>query len=153
MSELTPELSKVFHDAVEKAARKIHDEVMALRLAPRNAESQIVARIEWDCEGLPPVGVSCEYFDGGEWMQCEVVAHRENGAVVLSTDYEAAYVPPQDLRPIRDDDQIEAEARKKQLSSLASLIMQESRAADVEMPEGAATHVASVLLMDGYRKP
>ena len=39
---------------------------------------------QWNGEGLPPVGVDCEYFDGGEWMRCEVVAHRNNAAVGLS---------------------------------------------------------------------
>jgi hypothetical protein len=66
----------------------------------------------WTGEGLPPVGARCEYFDGGEWMPCEVVAHRNNAAVVLSDCYEADFVPRQELRPIRSPEQIAAEERR-----------------------------------------
>ncbi|HDZ3423865.1 TPA: hypothetical protein RSV18_002111 [Pseudomonas aeruginosa] len=55
----------------------------------------------WDGQGLPPVGTNCEYYSNDGWLQCEVVAHRNNAAVVLDHHYEAAFVPPRDLRPIR----------------------------------------------------
>lgn len=48
MNELSPQLAKIIREATEAAARKIHDEVMAMTLAPRNDESQNVARTEWD---------------------------------------------------------------------------------------------------------
>nr|WP_314614159.1 hypothetical protein [uncultured Pseudomonas sp.] len=76
---------------------------------------------QWNGEGLPPVGVDCEYFDGGEWMRCEVVAHRNNAAVVLSDCYEPAFVSQQELRPIRTPDQVAAEERTKAIDELVKV--------------------------------
>lgn len=74
----------------------------------------------WGGEGLPPVGSDCEYFDGGEWMRCEVVAHRNNAAVVLSDCYEPAFVAQQELRPIRTPEQIAAEERERDIKQMIS---------------------------------
>lgn len=74
----------------------------------------------WAGEGLPPVGTRCEYFDGGEWMSCEVVAHRNNAAVVLSDCYEADFVPRRELRPIRTPEQIAAEERYAEIQRICT---------------------------------
>lgn len=76
---------------------------------------------QWDGKGLPPVGVDCEYNDGGEWMRCEVVAHRNNAAVVLSDCYEPAFVSQQELRPIRTPGQVAAEERTKAIDELVKV--------------------------------
>ncbi len=72
----------------------------------------------WDGQGLPPVGTNCEYRSNDGWLQCEVVAHRNNAAVVLNHHYEADFVPPQDLRPLRTPEQITAEEREKAIEEM-----------------------------------
>lgn len=76
------------------------------------------AKVEWNGQGLPPVGTNCEYRSNDGWLQCEVVAHRNNAAVVLNHHYEADFVPPQDLRPIRTPEQIAAEERAKAIEEM-----------------------------------
>lgn len=76
----------------------------------------------WDGQGLPPVGTNCEYRSNDGWLQCEVVAHRNNAAVVLNHHYEADFVPPQDLRPLRTPEQIAAEEREKAALEMAALM-------------------------------
>ncbi|MGD8095643.1 hypothetical protein AAER22_20885 [Pseudomonas aeruginosa] len=80
---------------------------------------EIVERpVTWNGQGLPPVGTNCEYRSNDGWLQCEVVAHRNNAAVVLNHHYEADFVPPQDLRPIRTPEQIAAEERAKAIEEM-----------------------------------
>ncbi|MFU3925856.1 hypothetical protein ACM7G2_28660 [Pseudomonas aeruginosa] len=76
----------------------------------------------WDGQGLPPVGTNCEYRSNDGWLQCEVVAHRNNAAVVLNHHYEADFVPPQDLRPLRTPEQIAADEREKAVGDMAMSI-------------------------------
>lgn len=76
----------------------------------------------WNGQGLPPVGTNCEYRSNDGWLQCEVVAHRNNAAVVLNHHYEADFVPPQDLRPLRTPEQIAAEEREKAALEMAALM-------------------------------
>ncbi|HFF2105782.1 TPA: hypothetical protein ACGBGH_004785 [Pseudomonas aeruginosa] len=76
----------------------------------------------WDGQGLPPVGTNCEYRSSDGWLQCEVVAHRNNAAVVLDHHYEADFVPRQDLRPIRTPEQIAAKEREKAALEMAALM-------------------------------
>ncbi len=99
---------------------------------------------QWDGEGLPPVGVDCEYFDGGEWMRCEVVAHRNNAAVVLSDCYEPAFVSQQELRPFRTPDQVAAEEREKAIAEMVST--------SPMLDKGWARKVCTALFDAGYRK-
>lgn len=99
---------------------------------------------QWDGEGLPPVGVDCEYFDGGEWMRCEVVAHRNNAAVVLSDCYEPAFVSQQELRPFRTPDQVAAEEREKAIAEMVST--------SPMLDKGWARKVCTALFEAGYRK-
>ena len=99
---------------------------------------------QWNGEGLPPVGVDCEYFDGGEWMRCEVVAHRNNAAVVLSDCYEPAFVSQQELRPFRTPDQVAAEEREKAIAEMVST--------SPMLDKGWARKVCTALFDAGYRK-
>ncbi|HHW2622886.1 TPA: hypothetical protein ACUT60_002773 [Pseudomonas aeruginosa] len=92
-------------------------ETTAKRLVPRPAACAH-ASTTWDGQGLPPVGTNCEYRSNDGWLQCEVVAHRNNAAVVLNHHYEADFVPPQDLRPIRTPEQIAAEERAKAIEEM-----------------------------------
>lgn len=62
---------------------------------------------EWSDEGLPPVGVVCEYFDAiyRKWVLACIVAHHCNGKKAIwcgSWDSgELFYGSPQDFRPLR----------------------------------------------------
>ncbi|MCO2927972.1 hypothetical protein FA260_33335 [Pseudomonas aeruginosa] len=86
--------------------------------AEREATFEARPQEAWDGQGLPPVGTNCEYRSNDRWLQCEVVAHRNNAAVVLNHHYEADFVPPQDLRPIRTPEQIAAEEREKAIEEM-----------------------------------
>ena len=73
----------------------------------------------WNGEGLPPVNARCEYIDSdGQWIKCEVVAHRNNAAVILDDHYECALVVSGELRPIRTPEQIAAEERERAVDAL-----------------------------------
>ncbi|PAT52815.1 hypothetical protein [Pseudomonas aeruginosa] len=86
--------------------------------AEREATFEARPQEAWDGQGLPPVGTNCEYRSSDGWLQCEVVAHRNNAAVVLGHHYEADFVPRQDLRPIRTPEQIAAEEREKAIEEM-----------------------------------
>ncbi|HHE7821411.1 TPA: hypothetical protein ACPFLH_001110 [Pseudomonas aeruginosa] len=86
--------------------------------AEREATFEARPQEAWDGQGLPPVGTNCEYRSSDGWLQCEVVAHRNNAAVVLDHHYEADFVPRQDLRPIRTPEQIAAEEREKAIEEM-----------------------------------
>lgn len=101
---------------------------------------------QWNGEGLPPVGARCEYFDGGDWMPCEVVAHRNNAAVVLSDHYEADFVLRHELRPIRTPEQIAAQEREAEIITLATLLAGHQTAWETQRETAAYLYDA------GYRK-
>ncbi|HHX6267734.1 TPA: hypothetical protein ACVGI0_006077 [Pseudomonas aeruginosa] len=86
--------------------------------APEDVWEIVERPVTWNGQGLPPVGTNCEYRSNDGWLQCEVVAHRNNAAVVLNHHYEADFVPPQDLRPIRTPEQIAAEERAKAIEEM-----------------------------------
>ena len=73
--------------------------------------------IEWNGEGLPPVGTVCEVqtWVNREWKQTTILAHHLGFAVhswsTEGDDMEVDSAPPQDFRPIRTPEQIAAEER------------------------------------------
>ncbi|MDU0699518.1 hypothetical protein Q8W87_05415 [Pseudomonas aeruginosa] len=89
--------------------------------AEREATFEAKPQDPWNGQGLPPVGTNCEYRSNDGWLRCEVVAHRNNAAVVLNPHYEADFVPPQDLRPIRTPEQIAADSREKAIDAMLAL--------------------------------
>ncbi|HEJ2104688.1 TPA: hypothetical protein SLV91_003647 [Pseudomonas aeruginosa] len=99
----------------------------------------------WDGQGLPPVGTNCEYRSSDGWLQCEVVAHRNNAAVVLDHHYEADFVPRQDLRPIRTPEQIAAKERSKECDRIFAILSSVER-------EGNRSDMAEALYDAGYRR-
>jgi len=108
---------------------------------------------QWDGKGLPPVGVDCEYNDGGEWMRCEVVAHRNNAAVVLSDCYEPAFVSQQELRPIRSPEQIAADERLHKLRNAHTAIARTLEAFRGDIPaESVSRQVIEAMIDAGYSK-
>lgn len=76
--------------------------------------AKIVARPDgWDGEGLPPVNTFCQYLHYAEqvWLNCEVVAHRNNAAVVIGDDYACDLVERSRLRLLKAPEQIASEER------------------------------------------
>lgn len=102
----------------EGSYRWIHGYMSCNVSAEREATFEARPQEAWDGQGLPPVGTNCEYRSSDGWLQCEVVAHRNNAAVVLGHLYEADFVPRQDLRPIRTPEQIAAEEREKAIEEM-----------------------------------
>lgn len=100
--------------------------------------------VEWS-KGLPPVGTNCEYRSNDGWLQCEVVAHRNNAAVVLNHHYEADFVPPQDLRPLLTPEQIAADERSKECDRIFVILSSVER-------EGNRSDMAEALYDAGYRR-
>lgn len=82
-------------------------------------------------------------------MRCEVVAHRNNAAVVLSDCYEAAFVVAHELRPIRTQTQIEAEERERAIRDMSNEI---SGYMGFDNPRSSDVGIATYLHDHGYRK-
>lgn len=101
----------------------------------------------WNGEGLPPVNTRCEYIDSdGQWIKCEVVAHRNNAAVILDDHYECALVVSRELRPIRTPEQIAAEEREKAVQEMLS------RFAIYDIPRVPWENLFNQIYDAGYRK-
>jgi hypothetical protein len=86
--------------------------------APQNDESQNVARIEWDGEGLPPVGTVCDVRQitlPHEWNSATVLFVGEQRVFYRMANGEEMSRPIKFLlfRPIRTPEQIAADEREK----------------------------------------
>ncbi|MFG8850592.1 hypothetical protein ACEPUQ_28735 [Pseudomonas aeruginosa] len=95
------------------------------------------AKVEWDGQGLPPVGTVCEFThegDGvkGRWIKCRVAGYTEgNRHVAVETDDDlyadedglVFLFTPQDIqwRPARTPEQIAAEAREAAIVAMLDL--------------------------------
>lgn len=81
----------------------------------------------WNGEGIPPVGIDCEYMKrgGAEWFYCTVIAHHDGGAVVAVHEDDLSYSYWNDsghFRPIRTPEQIAAEDREKAVEEMHDLV-------------------------------
>jgi hypothetical protein len=143
MSELSPELNKDIRDAVESAARKINDEVMELRLAPQDTESENVALHDWYEGGIPPIGLTFEFTsNGGHNWSARTIIYKDDSAILLD-GYQLFKLADPDIgfRPIRTPDQIPSEERNKAIEAMAAIT-------------GGSDLRACIELYDaGYRKP
>lgn len=98
--------------------------------------------VEWNGEGLPPVGVVCEHEGSDGWsnpFKVEVIAHKpffghEDGGllVVFATDSDVSFSSAECFRPVRTPEQITISAMMEDLCISEKL--------------------ASVMLARGYRK-
>jgi hypothetical protein len=101
----------------------------------------------WNGEGLPPVGTVCEMKDDrGLWLKVEIIAshagYSHGWSDVCAQNFFAD--DPQDFRPIRTAEKVEADRRKKVISDLKSLFPQGI--------EGFAGGIEAIYEA-GYRKP
>ena len=126
------------------------------RHAPQNDESQNVARIEWDGEGYPPIGLFCEYksTESGIWSGCEIVATRNNAWIVLGDGYETDFVTLEALRPRRTPEQIAADEREKARDDALNTMTGEGLTdGETEEQWQFRLKIVSEMLDMGYRKP
>lgn len=102
-------------------------------LSLQQVTSPVVAA-EWDGEGLPPVGIDCEWLWSstiGEYVAVRVVGHDEDRAVVrfISSDRKGEYDSDRQhndygypiFRPMRTPEQIAAEERKVAIDEMLAL--------------------------------
>jgi len=102
--------------------------------------------VEWNGEGLPPVGTICEhlpYNGGSEWHKVEIIAHKNHLMPVAVfwdlRELKAGCSSAHAFRPIRTPEQIAAEERAKQIKEIIQ---------DLDVPLA----VASRAFDKGYRK-
>lgn len=128
---------------------------------------------EWDGEGLPPVGATCEYDARpvgkgdslwvtvkinylSEWtivFECVAVpegVRQENIGVELSVDVGVS--TPNEFRPIRMPEQIAADEREKARDEVLNLVAQNAGLENEELWQLRLKIVGEMLDM-GYRKP
>lgn len=78
--------------------------------------------VEWNGEGLPPVGAVCEnQFPPSGWKKVKIIAHDEVKAVFrLDDGYQESYFGGSvgDFRLIRTPEQIAAEERDREIADL-----------------------------------
>lgn len=121
----------------------------------------------WDGEGLPPVGVVCEYFDNqGKWHRA-VMSHIGSHLFIVKYQHpekgeqEACmYISGFDghissrLRPIRTPEQVAAEEREAAVKDACADISNTIQAIAGYVPvDRAAEKVVRAMIEAGYRKP
>lgn len=95
---------------------------------------------QWDGEGLPPVGVVCEFrVDANEWLECVVIAHHAGMAVCWIHCNKIFSTNGSSVRPAPTMEQIAAEAREKAIATMV---------ADLDVP----TSIAARAYDAGYYK-
>ena len=103
--------------------------------------------IPWTGEGLPPVGVACDFTsnEGRNWRETEILF--ADSQVVLLRGYELFKVadPDIDFRPIRPPEQIAPDEREKAVLEIAHILIS-NRASCAEY------HQARLIYDAGYRK-
>ncbi|KAJ16550.1 hypothetical protein [Pseudomonas aeruginosa] len=93
---------------------------IAKELIPRPAESAPAAPT-WDGQGLPPVGVECEYrhMIWPEYRRCEIRYISDESLVAYDNGQEQYYRTHDMLfRPLRTPEQIAAEEREKAIEEM-----------------------------------
>ncbi|EPF9793844.1 hypothetical protein ACSWMZ_006112 [Pseudomonas aeruginosa] len=78
-------------------------------------------KVEWDGQGLPPVGVECEYrhMIWPEYRRCEI-RYISDESLVAYDDAQEQFYRTRDMlfRPIRTPEQIAAEEREKAIEEM-----------------------------------
>lgn len=119
-------------------------------LMPRPTERAV----EWDGSYLPPVGIECEIKKEKHWHKVKILAHLVDDprfnpiAIYMENDNPSALVGqavPSRFRPIRTQQQIEAEEREKAIKQICI------DAGSPELTPGQLK-VAEKLYQAGYRK-
>jgi hypothetical protein len=101
-----------------------------------------IERKEWNGQedGLPPVGIECEYRTGNEWYECEVLAHKKGGIIAwCKTTEVSGLLMSEQVRPLRTEED-------KAVEDIVSVM------ASVANPLIGGTELALALYRAGYRK-
>lgn len=107
---------------------------------------------QWTGAGLPPIGAVCEFYWGGnDWRVCTVFAHKPNanGKIDVLVDLDGDWsfgTREHDFRPIRTQEQIEAEERE----AFAHKLVEEMGKSPTGYPN--AMNQARKIYDLGYRK-
>lgn len=117
----------VNEDVFMRLARTV--ELRARDAAPQNDESQNVARIEWDGEGLPPAGTACDIRQTtlpNEWVSATVLFVGDRRVFYRTADGDEMSRPIKFLlfRKIRTPEQIAADEREKARDEVLNLMAQ-----------------------------
>ncbi|MBU0792033.1 MAG: hypothetical protein KKC55_16415 [Gammaproteobacteria bacterium] len=129
------------------------------RPAPQNDESQNVARTEWDGEGLPPIGATCEVDVAGVWISGVVLAHclpPKEGFAVAQIDDEIgiAIGVAHDFRTLRTPEQIAADEREKARDDALNTMTGEGWTdGETEEQWQFRLKIVGEMLNMGFRKP
>ncbi|HBP0988671.1 TPA: hypothetical protein L5R00_005965 [Pseudomonas aeruginosa] len=89
--------------------------------ADREATFEARPQEAWDGQGLPPVGVTCEYMNGsGHWHQVRITGHAELGLCfrVPGRDGENYVHRDCKFRPLPTPEQIAADEREKAIEEM-----------------------------------
>lgn len=112
----------------------------------------------WDGEGLPPVGMVCEYqtWINREWKQTKILAHHLGFAVhswsVDGDDMEVDASPPQDFRSVRAPEQLAEEERDKARTEVLNAMTSKTMGFETEDQWQQRMKVVGEMLDMGYRK-
>lgn len=121
----------------------------------------IARPVEWNGEGLPPVGTVCEWLMDLTWKVVEI-RYLSKHTILASLvdddgdDPEFALCPEdQEFRPVRTAEQIEAEERENTIKSMISVIKHHRFAtkATPASPKEEARIAAEALFEAGCRLP
>jgi hypothetical protein len=123
-------------------------------IGPDSRESYIERPSAWHGEGLPPVGTVCEFYaDEDDWRRCEIVAHRNEMAVVWVNASHIFSSQGGILRPIRTPEQIAAEERERARDFALNTMTGEGwTAGETEEQWQFRLKIVSEMLDMGYRK-
>lgn len=109
---------------------------------------------DWDGEGLPPVGQTCERrfsgVDGSSWMGCIVLAHGVKKIFIRDNAGEefAQSLHEVEFRPFRTAEQIEAEDLERRLVQMSHSYQDATGRA----PSSEIYEAFKALDKEGYRK-
>lgn len=103
--------------------------------------------LEWDGEGLPPVGTVCEFTSdgGGSYEKCEVIAHHNSLIVCFIHQDKIRATSGCCVRPIKTAEQIAAEKREAEISKMLDII-------NAAAAGGSGKSAARALYDAGYHK-
>lgn len=120
-----------------------------------NAPTYVVG--EWDGQGLPPVGTTCEVDVAGVWISGVALAHclppKEGFAVAQIDDGVGIAIGVEhDFRPIRTPEQIAADERERNVRNACNAISK-ALAELHESEEPTAVTIIEAMIDAGYLKP
>lgn len=120
----------------------------------KDCHRPLIKRPEWTGEGLPPVGMVCEYKHVHEWQKVEVFAIKpnHNGSHTALVTYEngtwCGCAEPSFFRPIRTSEQIAEEEREAGVDGIRQAVSKSPNC----KAHGLEWDVACAIYDAGYRK-